>query len=67
MDYIVPGVEKSQTRLSNFHFHFTFTQNPTQASAPPESFPLILQRYLMLVTELSQSPIPVSSMANTAG
>ena len=25
MDCIVHGVTKSQTRLSNFHFHFTFT------------------------------------------
>ena len=24
MDYIVHGVSKSQTRLSDFHFHFTF-------------------------------------------
>ena len=23
MDYMVHGVTKSQTRLSNFHFHFT--------------------------------------------
>ena len=53
MDCIVPGVEKSRTRLSNFHFHFTFTQNPTQASAPPGSFPLLLQCYSMLVTGLS--------------
>ena len=48
MDCIVQGVTKSQTRLSNFHFHFTFTQNPTQASAPPGSFPLILQCHWVL-------------------
>ena len=27
MDYIVHGVAKSQTQLSDFHFHFTFTSD----------------------------------------
>ena len=27
MDYIVHGVTKSQTRLSDFHVHFTFLKN----------------------------------------
>ena len=32
MDCIVPGVAKSQTQLSNFHFHFhTYYSDPTNA------------------------------------
>ena len=27
MDYIVHGVTKSPTQLSNFHFHFLFSQS----------------------------------------
>ena len=27
MDYIVHGVTKSRTQLSDFHFHFTFLKN----------------------------------------
>ena len=29
MDYMVYGVVKSLTRLSNFHFHFTFQKDLT--------------------------------------
>ena len=28
MDYIVYGVTKSRTQLSNFHFHFSFLHTP---------------------------------------
>ena len=39
MDYIVHGVAKSRTRLSNFHFHF-------QTSAASLYFPLNFQTHM---------------------
>ena len=35
MDYTVHGVTKSQTRLSDFHFHFTSLSLPLSLSLPP--------------------------------
>ena len=34
MDSIVHGVSKSQTRLSGFHFHFTFTKDEGPSLSP---------------------------------
>ena len=37
MDSIVHGVTKSRTRLSAFHFHFTFTPPSIVFNYPPHT------------------------------
>ena len=45
MDYIVHGIAKSQTRLSNFHFHPRSTSGKLQAVPLQPKFLITLQHY----------------------
>ena len=42
MDYIVHGVPKIWTQLSNFHFHFKVDFRPKSPQKPLKSFALFL-------------------------
>ena len=56
MDCIVHGVTKSQTQLSDFHFHFLFIAHVSTTSVSDDSCNIIL--HVLLVLPALEAPAP---------